>query len=172
VLTPQIILLAGTSSSGKSTLAKALQKRLPEPYLHVCIDTFEEMVPVGIEFGGEHTQKTIFNKMLSGFHHSLAAMASCGNNLITDHVLVEGEEPLNWVSECLTLLSPYHLIMVGVHCPLEELERRELARGDRPAGLARWQFIRMHEQVVYDIEVDTHAMTVDECVEKIIALLS
>jgi len=34
----RIILLNGASSSGKSTLAKALQQALPEPFLHVSSD--------------------------------------------------------------------------------------------------------------------------------------
>jgi chloramphenicol 3-O-phosphotransferase len=35
-----VILLNGASSSGKSTLAKALQRALDEPFLHVSSDQF------------------------------------------------------------------------------------------------------------------------------------
>ena len=35
---PKIIYLNGPSSSGKTTLAKALQESLEEPYLHIGID--------------------------------------------------------------------------------------------------------------------------------------
>ena len=34
----RIILLNGASSSGKSTLARAMQQALPEPFLHVSSD--------------------------------------------------------------------------------------------------------------------------------------
>jgi chloramphenicol 3-O phosphotransferase len=34
----RIIFLNGASSSGKSTLAKAMQEALPEPFLHVSSD--------------------------------------------------------------------------------------------------------------------------------------
>jgi chloramphenicol 3-O phosphotransferase len=34
----RIIFLNGASSSGKSTLAKAMQQALPEPFLHVSSD--------------------------------------------------------------------------------------------------------------------------------------
>src|SRR5579862_5091765 len=96
---PQIILLNGVSSSGKSSVAKALQKKLDVPFLHVCIDTFEEMMPaVG---DGGFAWADVFPQMLSGFHHSLSAPASCGNRLIVDHVIVEGDEPANWLAECL-----------------------------------------------------------------------
>lgn len=166
-----IILLNGVSSSGKTSIAKALQKLLEAPYLHVCIDSFEQMMPDRYDLGGEFAWQAIFNKLLSGFHHSLAALAQCDNNLIVDHVLVEGAEPLTWLPECLTLLDPFDVFLVGVHCDLEELERREQERGDRPAGLARWQYTRMHRQVVYDFEVNTSVHTPEECAVLIKAAL-
>lgn len=40
-----IVLLNGTSSSGKSSLAEALQRLMPEPWLHTGIDHFLQSVP-------------------------------------------------------------------------------------------------------------------------------
>ena len=40
-----IIILNGTSSAGKSTLAKALQAKLDTPYLHAGIDNYIFMLP-------------------------------------------------------------------------------------------------------------------------------
>jgi chloramphenicol 3-O-phosphotransferase len=40
-----IILPNGTSSAGKTTLAKALQRRLPDPLLAVAIDTVVFALP-------------------------------------------------------------------------------------------------------------------------------
>ena len=37
---PQIILINGASSSGKSSLCKALQEHLAEPYIHLEEDRF------------------------------------------------------------------------------------------------------------------------------------
>jgi len=42
-----IILLNGTSSSGKTTLLRLLQDRLAEPYLEAGIDKFIWMLPKG-----------------------------------------------------------------------------------------------------------------------------
>ena len=42
-----IIWLNGTSSSGKTTLAKELQTVLDDHFLHVCFDAFYQMVPLG-----------------------------------------------------------------------------------------------------------------------------
>ena len=172
MLGPHIVLLNGVSNSGKTSIAKALQGKLDAPYLHVCIDTFEEMMPAPRSKQGDFGWQPIFNNMLSGFHHSIRALADCGNNLIVDHVLVEGEEPLTWVSECLSLLTVFDVFLVGVRCALVDLEQREVARGNRPVGLARWQFERMHRQVVYDLQVDTAAYSPEECASQIMAALS
>ena len=41
----KIIILNGVSSVGKTTLAKALQDRLPQPYFHMDADVFCLMAP-------------------------------------------------------------------------------------------------------------------------------
>ena len=162
----RIILLNGTSSAGKTTLARALQARLETPYLHVCIDAFEEMMPKHLASG------EVFARILSGFHHSIRALALASNDLIVDHVLVEDEPPLGWVPECLGLIADFPVHLVGVRCPLGEAERREAARGDRPAGLARWQSERMHRRVTYDVEIDTSCYAPDEAAAAILTVLS
>ena len=42
-----IILLNGTSSSGKSSIAAAIQKESERPFLHIGIDTFIGALPAG-----------------------------------------------------------------------------------------------------------------------------
>jgi len=55
-----------------------------------------------------------------------------------------------------------------VKLPLDELERREIARGDRTPGKARWQeeHITPKEDGAYDVIVDTSHDSM-ECAEKI-----
>ena len=90
------------------------------------------------------------------------ALAAAGNHLIIDEVLT-GEER----TEYATLLAPYDVFRVGVRAPLDVLEAREAARGDRLIGLARWQFGRVHRDMAYDLEVDTSAETPLACAERI-----
>lgn len=52
---------------------------------------------------------------------------------------------------------------MGVHAPLDLLEARELQRGDRMIGLARWQYGRTHAGMTYDLEVDTSRAAPVEC---------
>lgn len=69
--------------------------------------------------------------------------------------------------DCLTLLRPEDVLFVGVHCPLDELARRELARGDRPPGLAAHQYDLVHGHGDYDLECDTSAASPRECAQRI-----
>ena len=60
----------------------------------------------------------------------------------------------------------------GLQCPLEELERRERERGNRPIGLAAFQFPIVHENMRYDIELDTSANDPAACAAQIKTFLA
>lgn len=160
---PTIIFLNGVSSSGKTSIARVLQRTLPEPYLQVSIDAFEEMLPDRYDDGPAFEWPVIFPKMLSGFHHSIAALATAGNNLIVDHVTVYREGWSSSLLECAYLLAPFRAYLIGVQCPLPELQRREQARGDRYVGTAERQQPYVHWYKTYDLEVDTSESTPEAC---------
>lgn len=46
------------------------------------------------------------------------------------------------------------VLRVGVHVDLDELERREVARGDRSIGDARRDVLVVHAFMSYDLEID------------------
>jgi chloramphenicol 3-O phosphotransferase len=54
-----------------------------------------------------------------------------------------------------------------VLAPLDVLEARERARGDRMIGLAHRQFRHVHSGLRYDLAVDTAKATAAECAELI-----
>lgn len=172
--TARIILLNGVGSAGKSSIARALQASAVEPFLHVQMDTFIEMLPERYQ---EHPDGFSYETLivedapvvvvrtgslgeqtLRGMRHAIAAMAAQGNNLIVDDVLL-GEAK----GEYDSLLSPFRLFTVGIFAPLDVLEARERQRGDRLIGLARWQFDRVHRGMDYDLEIDTAETSPLEC---------
>ena len=71
-----------------------------------------------------------------GFHRCLPALAGAGNNLIVEHIV----ETQPWMNLLVQVLEPFDVFFVGIHCPLPELERRELERGDRRIGEARQDY--------------------------------
>jgi chloramphenicol 3-O phosphotransferase len=161
----QIIFLNGASSSGKSTVAKALQEALEEPYMHVSVDRFFEMLHP--RFHEAQLPREVMMAVMQGFHRSVAGLASAGNNVIVDHVLAG--KP--FLRECIALMGDMPVLFVGVHAPLEVLKQRELERGDRHVGLAEFQYERVHQDITYDIEIDTSASNPEECAQQIIDAL-
>ena len=86
-----------------------------------------------------------------GFHRSIPALAFAGNNLIVEHIIEERV----WMDRLLFLLEPHDVFFVGLHCPLEELERRERERGNRRIGEARSDYAVAHTFGAYDLELNT-----------------
>jgi chloramphenicol 3-O phosphotransferase len=156
-----VIFLNGTSSSGKSSIAAELLPILDEPYFHLPVDAFHAMrSPVPIDPG--HLD-TVLHRTWRGYHRAIAGMAAAGNNVVVDHIL-----SAEWrLRDCLSLFVPEDVVLVGVHCPPEELERRERDRADRPRGLAAAQLKQVHAHGVYDIECDTSRWDAGECARRI-----
>lgn len=162
-----ILLLNGASSYGKTSLLRALQALLAEPFLDAGIDKFIWMLPkryldrpLWDEVLGLNVRAgPLGHRLFSGMHHAIAALSRAGNPVLADHVLVEPR----WVAECAALFSGLPAYLVGLRCPLEVLEERERQRRDRTWGQAREQFEVVHAHVVYDLEVDTSLHSPEEC---------
>ena len=173
----KILLLNGVGSVGKSSIAKELQSILVEPYLHVGVDHFIDMMPIkylnapeGIHFESTElmgypivkiTTGTVGDKVMRGMRHAMAALAEQGNNLIIDEVLIDDVS----LKEYSELLAAFKVFYIGIFAPLEVVEEREHKRGDRLIGLARWQYDLVHRDKSYDLEIDTASMSPLECAE-------
>jgi chloramphenicol 3-O phosphotransferase len=167
----KIILVNGTSSSGKTSIVRALQNLLEEPYLEAGIDKFIFMMP------GRYLDRPLWDDVLgladhagvtghtlvSGMHHAIAALSRAGVNVIADHVLVEPA----WSKECADLFADLPAYLIGVQCPLDVLEQRERSRKNRTLGQAKLQIDVIHRYSVYDLEVDTSILSPDECARRI-----
>jgi chloramphenicol 3-O phosphotransferase len=176
-----IIFLNGCTSAGKTTLARALQDRLPGVWLHTGIDSGIAMLaprfldhPDGLWFDRDARGLVRLNfghaalAALAAHRRGAAAMAASGAHLIIDEVLL----PPDFLADWRAVLPDVPLLMVGVHCDLVELERREAARGDRVIGQARGQIGLVHLQIAYDLEVDTGTSSIAACAEAIAARIA
>ncbi len=152
----QLILLNGASSAGKTTLCRALRDALPDtpagPFLHFSLDFFmfdADVLPRTPQ-GHIRDWKRIRPQVFDGYYRCLPALLSAGNNLVVD-LIIETEGQRDRLRE---LLAPYDVYLVGLRCPVEELERREAARGDRRIGDARRDVQTVHTFSAYDLEID------------------
>jgi chloramphenicol 3-O phosphotransferase len=182
----RIILINGTSSSGKTTLVRGLQTTLPELWLEMGIDRFAYALPGRVlgqptwpqlfryvrrdgQSDGPFTIETttLGQRFISGIHATAATLARGGLNVIVDHVLLEAA----WLEECARMWATFSVLFVGVRCPLDVVLRRELERKDRTLGQAEAQFAVVHSWGAYDVEVDTSVLTPSEAVDRIRAAL-
>ena len=149
----KIIFLHGASSSGKSTIARLLQATIDAPFWHLSIDHLRDsgVLPMDRIRKGEFRWQDLRAAFFTGYHRALPVYVEAGNNLILEHIVDTPE----WMSLLVGLLSPFDVYFIGIHCPLEELERRERARNDRLVGDARRDFETIHRHAVYDLEIDS-----------------
>ena len=166
----RIIMLNGASSSGKTTLARQLQTDLEIPFLHFSSDQLVDggalprrRDPVGAFAWVGQMRPRFFD----GFHRCIPALAAAGNNLIVDHII----EYRPWRDQLGALLSDFDVFLVGVHCDMDELERREQQRGDRQTGEGRSHIEdhRIHDFGPYDLSVDTTTGNIESIARVIIA---
>ncbi len=172
-----IIYLNGTSSSGKTSITQALSHQLNQPYLHCPIDLFEHMI---LHHQIQRGVVPELRAVQAGFTACIAALATQGNNIIVDDVICEPlsypgtQSPLTTrelLHQRVSILYIFNVLFVKVSCPLPIVEQRERELGNRTLGLASFQFHRVHQDSLYDVEVETGKNTPDACAAQILAAL-
>jgi chloramphenicol 3-O phosphotransferase len=150
----KIILLNGPSSAGKSTLCNAIQTQIDQPFLQFSLDFFffnSPVLPKQQLKDGTFQWAEMRPRVFEGFFNCLPALALAGNNLLIEYII---ETQAQW-DALRQRLEGFDVFLVGVHCPLPELERREQLRGDRRVGDARRDLETVHSFTKYDFEIDS-----------------
>src|SRR5215216_4211796 len=161
-----IIFLNGTSSSGKTSIVKALQEIMEDYYIRTGIDHFLDAAPPKIHIssdginpstaegflwvfpnGDEHVSELRVGpaalRLWAGMHGAAAALAATGNDVIIDDVIFDSRG----LEEAVNTLHTFNVLFVGVRCSFEIAEQREQQRGHG----------------IHDFEVDTSTLTAMEC---------
>ena len=166
-------MLNGGSSSGKSSIARALQEILPEQWLTFGVDVLIEALPgrgddprsgLVLEPDGTVTVHPRFRATEDIWYQSLAAMAHLGAFLILDEVLLTGGAGQQRLR---AILGGLDVLWAGVHCDPLVASQREATRPDRVLGMAMKQAAAVHVGVVYDVEVDTTECSAAACASRI-----
>ena len=158
------IILNGTSSSGKTSIAQEIQRQWKGPILHVAVDDFLAML--GDRYPDNQANRN--NAIMFCIANHYAFLRRFRNSefpAIVDTVLWQDE----FRTETLAALEGIPLFLVGVKCSLGELERREKERGDRNLGIARKQYLPVHKDFQYDLEIDTEAVSATQAAASIIS---
>jgi len=172
---PFIILLNGTSSAGKSSIAAKLQEQCPDPLWYTGLDAmlssiqrrYDEDGPQskeGFQFiHGHDAQGPIVSykegplgrKICHAWHASLKTLAENGMSVVIDEVLFS--EPL--FQDYLEQLKNVRVYFIAVKPPVEVAQKREKERGDRLIGLARGLYEISYANKIHDLEIDSSKMS-------------
>lgn len=165
-----IVLLNGTSSSGKTTIARAFQELAPRPFLNFSIDTILYTLPastIAAAERGEPLRGVAYRDLVRAFYACVRELANLGHDLVVDHAIVNERE----AALLQEAAAGHRLVAVGVECPLEVVTERERRRGDRRIGLAADQLTTIHRFVPYDLTIDSSQTEVEEAARRIVARL-
>jgi len=185
--TGTLVLLNGPSASGKSSIQKAFQKINNELYVTIGIDNFFDVILPDVDDDGrsiknnevirwiefsknEQDQQLITlgvgpagYRVVKGMHRAIAAYIAQNNNVIMDYILYDQK----WLPDLINVLKNYRVYLVGIYTPLEIIEQRESKRGTSPIGHARSHYNTVHENMIYDLTLDTSLATPEELANRI-----
>jgi chloramphenicol 3-O phosphotransferase len=182
----RVVVLNGTSSSGKTSIANAFQEsrsRAGELWLVVGLDDFLAKLPrrwvevgawvgsragdgVRLERDGDRANFHIgeqARRLMHAYRRSVREVARAGINVIVDEVSLHEDEWDDWCEALRGLDAAW----VAVRCDVEVASQREAARGDRALGLVRGQADVVHRFPTYDLELDTTVAAVPEAARRL-----
>ena len=177
----RVVLLHGTSSSGKTTVARAVQRLSDDPWVRLGIDAFWNAID---ERWMEHGSRAaegfawtdgativpgpVGQQLAAGMRAALGAFARTGNDVLVDDVFIDPA----WLAAWRRELEGLDWLLVGVMAPTDVLDERERARGNRILGEARAQADVIHRGIEYDLTVDTSRQSSEECARAVLAALA
>ncbi len=182
-----IILLNGAPRSGKSSIAKVIQDTYEGVWMNLGVDNYMKATPeryqpgIGLRPGGERPDmEEMIVTMYEALYLSMAAHSRMGLNIVADvdhHDMYA--KPRNILARCASIVADLPVLLVGVRCPLDVVMARRIETwgqalggdGRVPAPVERWQRA-VHEGHVYDLEVDTSALTPEQSAARIRARLA
>lgn len=183
-----VIIINGASCAGKTTLARALQDLANEPYIIVSLDQFRDSLPsryrglnsprgttgadglniVPIPSNGKVLTDVQFGSygesVLHGMRRAIRALAEEDLNVIVDDLLLLS----SFRDDYLQTLNGLSVVFVGVHCSIEEMNRRERVREGRFPGTAESTLAKVHSHMIYDVEVDTTHASPTELAQEVL----
>jgi chloramphenicol 3-O phosphotransferase len=184
----KIIFLNGSSSSGKTSIAKAIQHIADVPFIRIGVDTFIDMMPrrylsfgdkskEGCWFEKDHNNDGPVVRCNSGHFGNLVfltainvikLMADSGLNLVIDEVIWDESR----INDYKNSLTKHDIIFVKIFCSKKTSQEREILRGDREIGLANDQSDKIKKmKFKYDLVINTENIFPFESAQRILKIL-
>ncbi|MFZ0250043.1 MAG: hypothetical protein WAL61_08860 [Acidimicrobiales bacterium] len=184
-----VVVLNGTPRSGKSSVAAALQASSDARWLSFGVDAMADVTPpalrpgIGLRPGGERPDlESAVAVLYDALFAAVVAWSRAGLDVVVDVGLHDDyAAPLGILRRVAVVLAGLPAYLVGVRCPAEVImARRDADPGAAPGGyvtsepdgsvpdaVARWERA-VHDPGVYDLEVDTAAVSPEACAAAIV----
>lgn len=176
-----IVILNGPPRSGKSSIAAAIQDRAEGVWMNLGVDRFKEMAParcqpgIGLRPGGERPDlEPLVVTFYLAMYEAIAAHSRLGLDVVVDVAHHDCYSvPRHILPSCARTLRGLPVLFVGVRCPVEVVRERRRATwggvgynqgGPVPDPVRLWDEA-VHTPGSYDLEVDTSALTPEECAD-------
>jgi chloramphenicol 3-O phosphotransferase len=177
----QIVILNGAPRSGKSSIAAVIQDTFEGVWMNLGVDRFKAMTRdryqpgIGLRPGGERPDlEPLVVLLYRAMYEAVAAHSRLGLNVVVDVGHHDAyATPRGILPDCARRLQGLPVLFVGVRCPLEVVMRRRHATWGAdadddsvPEPVRLWQQA-VHVPGIYDLEVDTSALSPEACADAI-----
>ena len=156
-----LVVISGSSGTGKSTLCKALQEALlPDIWLHFSVDSILYCLPQSVLDLANHQNEwsSVDPKLIASSAYACAqSLLSAGHNVLFDCVVLSEKRAL----ALLSAFQEYRPVLVGLSCSWEEIQRRTVARGDRTIAEAEQGFRQAGGHLPYHYTFETTNIPAD-----------
>lgn len=161
---PEVILLNGPSSAGKSSIARALLQKLPDSGNAVVLSLDDYLKMSADEPIWEDDVFAVMPRMCEDISTALKN----GKTVMIDHVITSAR-----IYRALRdTVAGYQMKTVLVSCDVATLRRREAERGDHCAGSAESSLRYLYPKTGYDLCVDSSKASPAALAEMIVSALS
>ena len=165
-----VVVLNGTSSSGKTTLARAFQELAGSLFLNFSIDSILSALPqraLDRIVAGTTIPDLPYLELHTAYYACVRKLAALGRDLVIDNAITSRAQAERLVAAA----TGHRVLLVSVSARPEVLDQRERERGDRNVGLASRQLATFDRWLDYDLRIDTSALDPKEGAERIVAAL-
>lgn len=181
-MTPgRIVVLNGAPRSGKSSIAAAIQGRVPGDWVNLGVDAQMRTMPthllpgIGLRPGGERSDlEPGIVRLYAALYESIAAHSRQGFDVVADLGHHDWySRPLEILADSARRLTGLPAYLIGIRCPIDIImERRRaspqgyLAGDGVPEPVQRWQDA-VHVPGIYDLEVDSSLLTPEAAADRV-----
>lgn len=166
-----VVVLNGTSSSGKTTLAREFQELAPSRFLNFSIDSILQALPPSTTRSiaeGESIADLRLADLHAAYFACVRQLATLGHDLVIDNAITSRFQ----AERLVEAVDGHRVLMVLVACSEDVLRKREHARGDRRMGMAVAQLPSIARWLQYDLQIDTSVIPATDGARAIVEALA